>query len=147
MTDDETTGADPCFLLLTRALRAMASGDVTDIGVFTPDVRAQSPHMKVARRDELEDQLSDRAGTLSNIELVVDSIERTGDEAALRWHLDADHTGPVLVNEDVLVEPSGRHIHVAVSSWVQLRDGRISAFRHDYDDEALMAQTERSERG
>ena len=75
--------------------------------------RATRPLGEVNGRDELVAQVSDWRDGLTGTELVVDGIAvdgstRHGEVAAHR-----DHTGVVLVNEDVLFEPTGSRVTLA----------------------------------
>jgi hypothetical protein len=126
--------------LLSGALRAILAGDAGAIHRFTEDVVGESPNMSVRSRSELEHQLDDRAGALTNIELTIADVEIDGSRVTANWSMSGDHTGAVLFNEDELFEPSGRRIHLSARSVVLLRDGLICGIRNDYDDVDLFKQ-------
>jgi hypothetical protein len=134
ISDDEARG------LLTCVLRAIVAGDAGASHRFTEDVIGESPNMSVRSRSELEYQLDDRAGALTNIELTIVCVEIEGSKVTADWTMSGDHTGAVLFNEDELFEPSGRRIHLSARSIVQLRDGLICAIRNEYDDVELFNQ-------
>jgi hypothetical protein len=125
--------------VLRAALRMMLTG-VDEPAVFTDTVTGHTPLGEVGDLDDLRAQVSDWRDGLTDPELVVDTIAIDGDAAMVRWRLAAQHTGEVLVNEDELFEPTGRHVTVEVTSEFQLAGGRISAFRHDYDLDDLLRQ-------
>ena len=131
---------DEVHELVRRAVRAIVAGDAGSVDLFTEDVVGDSPNMRVRSRSELECQLLDRAGALTNIELTIDSVEIMGSVVTAVWSMSADHSGEVLFNEDELYEPSGRRVHLSVRSIIQLRGGLICAIRNDYDDEDLFNQ-------
>ena len=56
------------------------------------------------------------------------------------WRLDADHTGPLTVDDEVTVEATGRHVHVGGATFAEFRGDKIRAFRSYFDDMALMEQ-------
>jgi predicted ester cyclase len=96
--------------------------------------------MCVSSRTELEYQLSDRAGGLSNVDFTVDRVEELSTGWVATWRVAGDHTGDLLFNEDVYFPPSGRRIVVSATTHLVLEDQRISAFRTSYDDKDVAAQ-------
>jgi hypothetical protein len=126
--------------LLGRALPAIAAGDCGALELFTEDVSGDSPNMCVRSRSELEYQLIDRAGALSNIEFMIDRLDAVEPGVVATWRMSGDHTGEVLFNEDEFFEPSGRRIDLSATTYVQFRGARICAFRTIYDDRDLFDQ-------
>ena len=127
------------------ALQLMATGVESD--VFTDDVTGWTPLGEVHGRDQLRDQVTDWRDGMTDIDLVVDGIAVDGATAMARWRLSARHTGVVLVNEDLLYEPSGQEVTVAVTSEFGFRDERICWFRHDYDLDDLLRQLRAADLG
>jgi hypothetical protein len=126
--------------LVHRALFAMVVGDVEASDLFTHDVKGDSPNMYVRSRIALEDQLSDRAGGLSNVEFTLDRVEEAGDGWLATWRVSGEHTGTMLLNEDVFFAPSGHRIALSAETQFLLQGRRIREFQTSYDDEALVAQ-------
>jgi ketosteroid isomerase-like protein len=127
--------------LLLRALEAAFSGDHTIIEeVFTEDVVAWSPNMSAVGRAELEAEFAENDDALSNVEFSVDALDVTGSKAFAEWRVTADHTGPLLVGDDLLIEPTGRNIGLAGATVAEFRDDRISAMRNYFDDAAILEQ-------
>ena len=60
--------------------------------------------------------------------------------AAAEWVVSATHTGPLVLDDDLVIEPSGGQLVLAGATFAELRDGKISAFRHYFDDAALLEQ-------
>ena len=56
------------------------------------------------------------------------------------WRLSGHHTDAAFVNEDELLEPSGRRIDVLAITHVQFRGPRICAFSTTYDGSDLVEQ-------
>jgi len=125
--------------VLRSALQMMVTGEDAP-GVFTEDVTGTTPVGEVNGCGELRAQVSDWRDGLTDVDLVVDGIAVDGTTAMVRWRLAAQHTGVVLVNEDVIFEPSGRRVALTVSSEFSFRDDRICWFRHDYDLDDVLRQ-------
>ncbi len=123
-----------------RALRGIVTGDVGAISLFADDVAIDSPNMRVRSRAELRDQLGDRVGALTDVELTVTDVEVVESGVVATWTVLGVHTGEVLFNEDELFEASGRHIQFSAQSTFEFRAGLISAVRTDYDDIDLYRQ-------
>jgi hypothetical protein len=140
MSEVRSISLDQACDVLRHALAGIVSGDVSVLGLFTDDVVGDSPNMRVGSRSELEFQLIDRLGTLSNIEFTIDRIEAVDSGVLATWRMSGDHTGEVLFNEDELFEPSGRRIHLSATTFVQFRAHCICLFRTDYDDRDLYDQ-------
>ena len=67
-------------------------------------------------------------------------VEQFGDKVAAEWHVAVDHTGPIYVDDDLAVEPTGRRLHLAGATFAEFEGDRIKAFRHYFDDLALLEQ-------
>jgi ketosteroid isomerase-like protein len=140
MEPDRSISADEARDLLGLALRAIVAGDARAGSLFTDDVVIDSPNMHVTSRAELEDQLGDRAGALTDVDLIVEGVGFGVGGVRVNWTASGNHTGAVLVNEDELFEASGRPVRLSASSIVTLRGGLISGLRTDYDDIDLRRQ-------
>ncbi len=138
--NDERVSIDEVRVLLHRALLALAVGDVGASELFADDVRGDSPNMCVRSRTELEYQLDDRAGSLSDVEFTLDRVDRVSTGWLATWRVSGCHTGEVFFNEDEYFAPTGRRIALSATTHLDLRDGRIRAFRTNYDDGDLADQ-------
>ncbi len=121
----------------------IATGEPLAAEVFTRDVVGTSPIMEARGRDELLSKLGDRRGGLTNVEVGIDRLEGGEGEVVVTWHMAGDHTGPMLVNEDVLYEPTGRRLRLAIVSTFTLRAGVIAAFHNEFDLDDLGWQLSR----
>ncbi len=127
--------------VLALAIEAAVTGDVDVIETaFTEDVVGWSPNISVSSRAELEAELADRDDALSNVVFSVDSLDVIGDKAIAEWRLAADHTGPLRLDEDVVLEATGARLVLAGASFAEFRGEQICAFRHYFDDAALIEQ-------
>jgi hypothetical protein len=127
-------------IVMTHALEVAVGVRNEDIRLlFTEDVSAWSPNLLATSLSELEAAFADRNEALSNIVLVISGLDVAGSKAFAEWVLDADHTGPLLI-DDIRVQPTGRRVHVAGMTVADFRDHRIEAFRTYFDSVALVEQ-------
>jgi hypothetical protein len=85
----------------------------------------------------------------SNVEVVVDAVNLSADCAAAEWHAALDFTGPLVLDDDegTRIEPTGQRLELAGASFVEFDGERVRAFRHYFDDLALLEQpTSRDQR-
>jgi ketosteroid isomerase-like protein len=126
---------------LRNLLHAAITGDRDSIDdIVTEDVAGWSPNLVVSSRQELLDALADRDDALSGIELEVRALDELGDKAVAEWHVAADHTGPLVVDDDLVIEATGRRLHVSGATVDEFDGDRICAFRSYFDDLALVEQ-------
>lgn len=126
---------------LRNLLHAAVTGDRASIGDnVTEDVVAWSPSFYATSREQLLDALAGHDDAFSAVELEVRSLDEIGDKAIAEWHLAADHTGALVIDDDVVVPPTGRRLHLSGATIAEFDDDRICAFRSYYDDLALVEQ-------
>lgn len=127
--------------VLRSLLEGSATGDPERLGAaVTDDVTGWSPNLLVVSRQELLEALEDRQDALSNVETTVDALYEVGDTAVAEWHVVADHTGPFVIDDEAVVEATGRQLHLAGATFAEFDGDRICAFRHYFDDLALLEQ-------
>ena len=135
MDDEEAIPLAEVTCILGRALMAFATGDVEAMELFTDDVIGDGPNLHVRSQSELQNQLLDRAGALSNVAFSLDQVDVVGPKTFVAsWRVAGDHTGPLMLNEDLLFEPSGRRIDLSVTTRVVVRGRRIAEFQAAYVD-------------
>jgi hypothetical protein len=138
MPNDASNPGDDQLRALVRALLwSLLTGDPPGAEIFTADVVVDSPLIAAANRFELLEQIDDRRGVLSTVELEVERIEREDSIVEVLWRFRGIHTGPLLVNDDQLFEPTGRQLGTSVVSRLELRDGRVCHMRHVPDVDFL----------
>ncbi len=126
---------------MRRLLDATVTGDRAAMAdLVTADVTGWSPNLFVTSRDELLAALKDREDAFSGIEVRVQALDQIGDKAIAEWHVAVDHTGPLAVDDDLVIEPTGRRLHVSGATVAEFDGDRVSAFRSYFDDLALIEQ-------
>jgi ketosteroid isomerase-like protein len=127
--------------VLRRALAVALSGDNDEVAeLFTEDVCGWSPTIVISSRAELVEQLDYYEDALSDLELTVDAVYVSGDVAVAEWRVRAVFSGPFLIDDDVLVEPTGEDVTFAGAAVAELSGGRIRRFRLYFDDAAFLEQ-------
>ena len=127
--------------VFVRALETTVGvGNEDPSNLFTEDVRAWSPALMAADLAELSEALKLRDEALSNVTLAIRSLNVGGNKVIAEWRLDADHTGPLTVDDELTVEATGRHVHVGGATFAEFRGDKIRAFRSYFDEMALMEQ-------
>lgn len=126
---------------MRRLLQAAVTGDGEAMAdLVTADVTAWSPNVFVTSRDELLAVLQRRDDTFSGIEVRVQALDQVGDKAIAEWHVAVDHTGPLAIDDDLVIEPTGRRLHVSGATIAEFDGDHICAFRSYFDDLALVEQ-------
>ena len=127
---------------LRRLLDAAVTGDGDSMAdLVTADVTGWSPNLFVTSRDDLLAELERRReDTFSEIEIHVQALDEVGDKAIAEWHMAANHTGTLVVDDDLVIEPTGRRLHLSGATVAEFDDDRICAFRSYFDDLALVEQ-------
>jgi SnoaL-like polyketide cyclase len=107
--------------------------------LFTDDVTAWSPNLMATSVSELEKAFADRNDALSNIALVITGLDVVGNKAFAEWVLEADHTGPLML-DDIRAEPTGRRLQLGGATVAEFRGHQIESFRSYFDSTALLEQ-------
>ena len=76
----------------------------------------------------------------SNVAVLFRGVDEVGNKAFAEWVIEADHTGPFVLDEDVAVEATGRRVQLAGVTVADFRDGKIRSFRTYFDDMSLIEQ-------
>ncbi len=127
--------------VLSRALDAELVGTSVDLGtLFTDDVVGWSPYATVAGLKEVADLAAVRDTTFSNVVILYRGLDEVGNRAYAEWVIEADHTGPLVIGEDEVLDATGRRVKVPGVTVADFRDGKIRSFRTYFDDISLIAQ-------
>ena len=99
----------------------------------------------VAVRDRVgADVATDLAGlrelAFSNVVLSLRGLDEVGNKAFAEWLIDADHTGPLVLGDETVMDATGRHVQLAGVTVADFRDGKIRSFRTYFDDVSLIEQ-------
>jgi len=142
--DDDGTGAavsESRKDVLLKALEAEAGGAPVDLGtLFTDDVVGWSPYATVSGLTALADLSALRELAFSNVVIMLRGLDEVGNKAFAEWRIEADHTGPLVLDEDAVLEATGRHVQLAGFTVADFREGKIRSFRTYFDDISLIEQ-------
>jgi ketosteroid isomerase-like protein len=127
--------------VLMQAIEAEAGGEPADLDtLFTDDVVGWSPYVAVKGLPALTDLAALREIAFSNVIVRFRGLDEVGNKAFAEWLIEADHTGPYVLSEDAVVEPTGRHVQLAGVTVADFRAGKIRSFRTYFDDVSLIEQ-------
>jgi ketosteroid isomerase-like protein len=126
---------------LVRALRASIEGDRTAMGdVFTDDVRAWTPALSAASRDELIAEFERRDDAFSDIDVDVLPLDVGGDFACAEWSVTLTHSGALTLSGGEFIEPSGLRVTIHGATVAEFRGDRICSLRQYWDELAVLEQ-------
>jgi ketosteroid isomerase-like protein len=127
--------------VLSDAIKAEAGAASADLKtLFTDDVVGWSPYATVSGLTALADLSALREEAFSNVVITFRGLDEVGNRAFAEWLVDADHTGPLVLSEDSLLEATGRHVQLPGVTVADFRDGKIRSFRTYFDDLSLIEQ-------
>jgi ketosteroid isomerase-like protein len=127
--------------VLSDALRAEAGGASADLGtLFTDDVVGWSPYVTVSGLTALADLAALREEAFSNVVITFRGLDEVGNKAFAEWLVEADHTGPLVLSEDAVLEATGRHVVLPGVTVADFREGKIRSYRTYFDDISLIEQ-------
>ena len=127
--------------VLQKALEAEVGGASVDLGtLFTDDVVGWSPIASVSGLPALTELAALREEAFSNVALVFRGVDEVGNKAFAEWLVEADHTGPLVLDEGAVLEGTGRHVQLAGVTVADFRDGKIKSYRTYFDDASLLEQ-------
>ncbi len=127
--------------VMVKALEAEVGSASVDLGtLFTDDVVGWSPYASVSGLTALAELAALRDLAFSNVVLVLRAVDEVGNRVYAEWLIDADHTGPLVLDEDVAVEATGRHVQLAGVSVADFREGKIRSYRTYFDDLSMLEQ-------
>ena len=76
----------------------------------------------------------------SNVVIMFRGLDEVGNKAFAEWVIEADHTGPLVLDEDAVLEATGRRVQLAGVTVADFREGKIRSFRTYFDDLSLIEQ-------
>ena len=126
---------------LALALEAGLTGETGAMsGLFTDDVSGWSPNMMVNSLAELTELVASRDESLSNVSLVVEGVDAAANKAYAEFVLNANFSGPFVIDDDTVIEPNGRDVMLGGAIAADFTGDKISAFRMYFDDTTLLMQ-------
>ncbi len=127
--------------MLSDALKAEIGAASADLKtLFTDDVVGWSPYVTVSGLAALADLAALREAAFSSVEITFRGLDEVGNKAVAEWLVEADHTGPLVLSEDSVLEATGRHVQLPGVTVADFRDGKIRSFRTYFDDLSLIEQ-------
>ena len=127
--------------VLSNAIKAEAGAASADLKtLFTDDVVGWSPYATVSGLTALADLSALREEAFSNVVITFRGLDEVGNKAFAEWLVEADHTGPLVLSEDAVLEATGRHVVLPGVTVADFRDGKIRSFRTYFDDISLIEQ-------
>jgi predicted ester cyclase len=127
--------------VLAKAIEAEAGGAPADPGaLFTGDVAGWSPIAAVSGLTALAELSARRDAAFSGLVLTFRGLDEAGNKAFAEWLIEADHTGPLVLGEDAVLEATGRRVRLAGVTVADFRDQKIRSFRSYFDDASLIEQ-------
>ena len=127
--------------VLLKALEAEVGGASVDRAtLFTDDVVGWSPIATVSGLTDLDELAADRETTFSNVVIMFRGLDEVGNKAVAEWLIEADHTGPMVLGEDAVLEATGRRVRMAGVTVADFRGQKIRSFRTYFDDVSLIEQ-------
>ena len=129
--------------VLWKALETEVGGGASsdDLGkLFTDDVLGWSPYASVSGLTALADASALGEAAFTNVEFALRGLDEVGNKAFAEWVVEADHTGPLVLGDDAVLEPTGRHLQLAGVTVADFRENKIRSFRTYFDDASVLEQ-------
>jgi ketosteroid isomerase-like protein len=127
--------------VMVKALEAEVGSASVDLGtLFTDDVVGWSPYASVSGLTALAELSALRDIAFSNVVILLRAVDEVGNRVYAEWLIEADHSGPFVLDEDVVVEATGRHVQLAGVSVADFREGKIRSYRTYFDDLSMLEQ-------
>jgi ketosteroid isomerase-like protein len=127
--------------VLMKAIETEAGGVAVDFGtLYTDDVVGWSPYATVSGLPAIAELAALREVAFSNVVIMFRGLDEVGNKAIAEWVVEADHTGPLVLSEDAVVEPTGRHVRLPGVTVADFREGKIRSYRTYFDDFSLLEQ-------
>ena len=127
--------------VLSKALEAEVGGAPADLGtLFTDDVVGWSPYATVSGLAALAGVAALREDAFSNVVIMFRGVDEVGNKAFAEWLVEADHTGPLVLGDDAVLEATGRHVRLPGVTVADFREGKIRSYRTYFDDLSMIEQ-------
>jgi hypothetical protein len=108
--------------------------------LFTVDVVGWSPYVTVSGLEAVAALSALREEAFSNVVVTFRGLDEVGNKAFAEWLVEADHTGPLVLDGDSALEATGRHVQLPGVTVADFRGGKIRSYRTYFDDISLIEQ-------
>ena len=127
--------------VLSKALEAEVGGASVDLGtLFTDDVVGWSPYAMVSGLEALGELAAFREEAFSNVVISLRGLDEVGNKAFAEWLVEADHTGPLVLGDEAVLDATGRHVRLPGVTVADFREGKIRSYRTYFDDLSMIEQ-------
>ena len=127
--------------VLSKALEAEVGGAPVDLStLFTEDVVGWSPYAMVSGLEALAQLAALREEAFSNVVIMFRGVDEVGNKAFAEWLIEADHTGPLVLGDEAVVQPTGRHVRLPGVTVADFREEKIRSYRTYFDDLSMIEQ-------
>ena len=127
--------------VLLKAIEAEVGSAPVDLStLFTDDIVGWSPYASISGLTALAALAALREVAFSNVVVLFRGLDEVGNRAYAEWLIEADHTGPLVLDEDAELEATGRHVQLAGVTVADFRGGKIRSYRTYFDDISLIEQ-------
>jgi hypothetical protein len=143
--DAGNTALDAAVRLLTQLLGATPAarpGAIRDLEpALDPAFVLWSPRLRTSSRAEtMEALLQDDDDTLTERAVVIEGADASPPRLYLEWRLSGRFANPCFIDDDVLIEPTGRLVTLAGLLVLEVRDTTLVEAHCYFDDLALLEQ-------
>ena len=127
--------------VVLKALEAELGETAEDLTTLcTEDVVGWSPLVSLSGLPALAELSAIRELAFSNVVLLTRGLDEVGNKVFAEWVVEADHTGPYVLSDDAVIEPTGRRMKLAGVTVAEFRGEKIRSFRTYFDDLSLIEQ-------
>ena len=81
-----------------------------------------------------------REEAFSNVVIMFRGLDEVGNKAFAEWLIEADHTGPLVLGDEAVVEATGRHVRLPGVTVADFRERKIRSYRTYFDDLSMIEQ-------
>jgi len=132
---------DPEWEHLEALIRVAVAGEPDEVSRnLTPDATGWSPAGAYYSRVDAVALVARSMAWLRVDDLHVTRLLWSAPFALAEWSLTASHREPMLIRDDLLVEPSGRTVALDGAAAIELSGQRISSAHVYFDDASLIEQ-------
>src|SRR4029078_8786337 len=127
--------------VMVKALEAEVGSTSVDLAtLFTEDVVGWSPYATVSGVTGRAGLSALRSIAFDNVVILLRGVDEVGNRVYAEWVIEADHTGPLVLDDDVVLAATGRRVELAGCSVADFREGKSSSFRTYFDDLSRIEQ-------